>query len=111
MVTFSIPEFKNTVSFDLPNYTLESNPFSDWLYGDYNETKLRQFTLLHNIPFVSNYMDYLLDLRANNEYLERYGMDYTDVHDPRKLSSVRSGSQLVGSSLNFVSKNVDKLYR
>lgn len=94
----------------LKGYNIDSNPFSDWLYGEYDEKKLRQFELLHNIPVVSNYMDYLLDRRADEEYLNRYGMDYSDVHDPRKLHSVNSGSRAIGAALNFVSSNVSKLY-
>lgn len=85
--------------------------FADWLYGDYDENKLRTFELLHNIPVIRNYMDYLLDRRADQEYLDRYGMDYSDVHDPRKLRQVSSGSQFIGASLNFVSSNVSKLYK
>lgn len=98
-------------SIGLFDSTLENNFFSEWLYGEYNEQKLRQFELLHNVPVISNYMDYLLDRRADQEYLDRYGMDYTDIHDPRKLSQVSSGSNLVRSGLNFVSDNVKNLYR
>lgn len=90
---------------------LEHNEFATWLYGGYDEGKLRQFEILHNIPVVGNYMDYLLDYRVDREYLNRYGMDYSDVHDPRKLRSVGSGSAFYGSAVNFVSKNVSRLYR
>lgn len=85
--------------------------FSEWLYGEYDEEKLTQFELLHNIPVIGAYMDYKLDVRADQEYLNRYGMDYSDIHDPRKLKQTSSGSRMYGSSLNFVSKNVDKLYK
>lgn len=94
----------------LKGRTVTDNEFSDWLYGDYNERKLRQFEALHNIPGLGNYMDYLLDIRADEEYLDRYGMDYTDIHDPRKLRSTNSGSRLIGSAMNYVSKNVERLY-
>lgn len=91
--------------------TLEDNEFSEWLYGDYDEEKLKHFELLHNVPVVSNYMDYLLDYRADSEYLKRYGLDWTDVHDPRKLRSVGSGVRFMGAGINFVSSNVTRLYR
>lgn len=84
--------------------------FTEWLYGEYDEKKLTQFELLHTIGPVGAYMDYKLDLRADNEYLNRYGMDYSDVHDPRKLKQTSSGSRMYGSSLNYVSKNLEKLY-
>lgn len=85
--------------------------FTKWLYGDWSEEKVKQFELLHNIPVISNYMDYKLDYRDDQLYLERYGMDWSDIHDPRKLHSVSSGSAFVGASLNFVSHNLHKLYR
>lgn len=91
--------------------TLEENVFSEWLYGDYDETKLRQFALLHNVPGLSNYMDYLLDIRADQEYMERYGLDYSDIHDPRKLRSTESFGRFAVGGLNFISDNVKKLYR
>lgn len=79
---------------------------SDWLYGEYDEEKLRQFQIAYAIPGVRNYLDYLLDRRADQEYLSRYGMDYTDIHDPRKLRQTRSGSSVISS----VSSNVSRLY-
>lgn len=94
----------------MPNI-LDQNAFSEWLYGDYDERKLRQFSLLYSLPLVRNYMDYLLDLRSDKEYLDRYGLSYSDVHDPRKLRSTGSRSEFFGGALNFVSRNVEKLYR
>lgn len=82
------------------------NGFSRWLYGDYDEGKLKTFEVLYSIPGIRNYMDMLLDYRADREYLNRYGMSWSDIHDPRKLHSVRSTSGMI----SFVSENVDKLY-
>lgn len=83
-----------------------------WLYADgYTENKLKAYNILRNVPVFSNYMDYLLDNRSDAEYLRRYGMSYSDIHDPRKLRSTSSGSSLVGSSINFVSHNVSRLYK
>lgn len=82
----------------------------EWLYGDWNEEKYHQYMLLSRVPVVGEYLDYKLDLRADKEYLTRYGMDYTDIHDPRKLRATSSGSALVSSSFNMISKNIDKLY-
>lgn len=86
--------------------------FDDWLYGDWNEQKYEDYKLLTLVPFLSDYMDYRLDLRSDAEYLNRYGMDYTDIHDPRKLkqSSSYSGS-IAGASVRMISKNIDRLYR
>lgn len=84
---------------------------TDFLYGEWNEEKLRQYEIMARVPVLNDYMDYLLDRRADEEYLRRYGMDYSDIHDPRKLKQSSSGTHLVGSSLNFVSSNVKRLYR
>lgn len=82
----------------------------DWLYGDYDKQKIDMFTALYSVPGVRQYFDYLLDLRADQEYLSRYGMDYTDVHDPRKLKQTSSGAAFVGSAYHMVSRNIDSLY-
>lgn len=79
---------------------------ANWLYGDWDEEKYRTYTALNAVPGVSDYMDYLLDRRADEEYLRRYGMDYSDIHDPRKLRQTHSGSRMISS----VSSNVSRLY-
>lgn len=101
-------QFYNEV---LKGSTLENNVVSDWLYGEWNEEKLRTFEKLYAIRPVKIYFDYLLDRRADREYLDRYGLDYTSVHDPRKLRQVGSASTMYGYGMNFVSDNVRKLYR
>lgn len=83
----------------------------DWLYGEWSEDKLKAYEALNRVPIFGDYMDYLLDQRSDSEYLQRYGMDYSDIHDPRKLKQTSSGSALVGNSINFVSRNVSRLYR
>lgn len=93
-----------------PGSDLTHNGFSEWLYGEWSEEKLRRYELLHVIPGVSQYMDYLLAVRRDNEYLSRYGMDYSDIHDPSKLHQASAGSRFYGSLLN-VSENIAMLYR
>lgn len=94
----------------MKGYTVDENPFSEWLYGDYDKEKLRHFEMLYATP-LHYYMDYLLDRRSDEEYLNRYGMDYTDIHDPRKLKQVSSAAHALGFTMNFVSDNVTRLYR
>lgn len=100
---------KATKDWKGPNATLENNAISEWLYGSWSKEKLREFELLHQVPVLSQYMDYLLDVRADDEYLRRYGMAYTDIHDPRKLRQSHSGFSYIGSMIG-VSENVAKLY-
>lgn len=88
----------------------KDNQFSEWLYGSWDKEKYDRYKLLNAIPGISHYMDYLLDIRADNEYLNRYGMDYSDIHDPRKLSQTGSSAVLGGYAYHFVSKNVNRLY-
>lgn len=83
----------------------------NWLYGSYDEQKLNHFTALYSVPGVRQYFDYLLDKRADQEYLRRYDMSYSDIHDPRKLRQVGSGSSMISHSYNMVSKNIHRLYK
>lgn len=92
-------------------FDINNNGFSDWLYGDWSEEKYNQYLALNSVYPIHLYMDYLLDRRSTGEYLNRYGLDYTDIHDPRKLASTRSGTAIGSYALNMVSKNVGKLYR
>lgn len=89
----------------------KENQFSEWLYGPWDKEKYERYQMLNLIPGVSHYMDYLLDVRADNEYLHRYGMDYSNIHDPRKLRQTGSGTALGGYAIHSVSKNVGRLYR
>lgn len=91
--------------------TLENNAFSEWLYGDYDEQKFKTVSLLLHTPGVSNYVNYLLDYRQDTEYMRRYQLDYSDIHDPRKLRTSSTYGALAAATFNFVSDNVKRLYR
>lgn len=96
---------------DPSNWSTNDNPLTDWLYGDWDETKYQQFLALHLVPVLSDYLDLMLDYRADQEYLNRYGLSYADIHDPRKLRTSGSFGRFVSSGMNFVSSNVKDLYR
>lgn len=84
---------------------------ADWLYADdWDEQKYKRYKQMDSLPYLHEYMDYLLDLRSDREYLARYGMSYSDIHDPRKLRSVSSARALNGRALAFVSSNIKRLY-
>lgn len=84
----------------------------EWLYSEYDKTKLEEFQTLYHIPGIHQYFDYLLDKRSDQEYMKRYQLGYSDIHDPRKLSS--TGSNITGlvafRGVNFISSNVKHLY-
>lgn len=83
----------------------------DWLYGEWSEEKYGTFKALYSIPGIREYFDYLLDMRSDSEYMNRYQLDWSDIHDPRKLSSTGSTSRLVGSAYRMIGRNINSLYR
>lgn len=85
--------------------------FDTWLYGSYDKQKYDAFTALYAVPYLHDYIDWRLDVRSAEEYMNRYGMDYSDIHDPRKLQSTGSQTRVIQNGYNFVSKNVSRLYR
>lgn len=109
-----IQNYKNmgTVFLGVGFHHLNDNAFSEWLYDDnWSKTKLQMYELIDSTRIGHAYMDYLLSRRSDEEYLDRYGMDYPDIHDPRKLSQTGAFSELAHVGLNFVSDNVKRLYR
>lgn len=103
---------KTLVDTYTPETTLrDDNSIAEWLYGEYDSEKLQQFNFLYQLPVVHQYFDYLLDLRAQKEYMNRYNLTPQDVHDPRKLHSTDSFGRFVHSGLNFVSDMAKHLYK
>ena len=96
---------------DWSNLSFTNNPVSEWLYGDWTREKYHEFLALRSIRPIGLYFDYLLDSRNTEKYLDRYGMDYGAIYDPRNLPNASSGTALAGYGVNFVSKNINKLYR
>lgn len=80
---------------------------ADWLYSDWSKEKYDTFTALYQIYGVRQYFDFLLDQRKDQEYMAANQLDWSDVHDPRKLSQTSS----LGSVYNFVSSNIKRLYK
>lgn len=85
--------------------------YRDWLYDDnYTKDKFGKVAVLSNLPVIGDYTNYLLDMRKADEYLNRFGMDWSDIHDPRKLTAFGSTGGGIRRSLNFVSGNIKRLY-
>lgn len=84
-----------------------------FLDGEWSQEKQQAFNNLYNLhifgtrPFGDQF-DIILDNRNDSRYMSRYGISWSDVKDPRKLSQSRHST--FNSSLNFVSSNIDKLY-
>lgn len=92
--------------------TFEDNAFATWLYtAEWNDENLSKFYALYAVEPTKTYIDYLLDRRADQEYLNRYGITSSDIHDPRKLRTTSSASRLYGYAIESVSDNFKRLYK
>lgn len=91
-------------------YAKAHPPLDTFLYEDMSKDKYDAISFLYSFPIARELIDWRLDVRASQEYMNRYGLSWNDVHDFRKLSSFGSQSRLVGSSYRMISKNVEDLY-
>lgn len=81
-------------------------------YGGYDDpTKDDRFSFYYSIPGIQNMIDYRLDNVNWDFYKDRYNLDDSMVGDPRKKPTARSTTNAVRYGLNFVSRNVSRLYR
>lgn len=92
-------------------YAKNHPPADTFLYEDMSKEKYDILSFLYSFSGVREFIDWRMDSRATQEYMNRYGIAWSDVHDFRKLSSFGSQSRLVGSAYRMVSKNVEDLYR
>lgn len=83
----------------------------DYLYGDMTKEKYDILSFLYAFHGPREFIDWRMDVRATQEYMNRYDMDWSDIHDFRKLKSFNSQSTIIGSAYRMVSKNVEDLYR
>lgn len=81
-------------------------------YGGYDDpTKESRFAFWYSVPGVQNMIDYRLDNVKWDLYSNRYGLDDSDVLDPRNKPTSSSQQRVVRYGLNFVSDNIRRLYR
>lgn len=64
-------------------------------------------TFVRGLPVIGSIYQTKDNLAYMDDYLENRGMDYDDILYPSRTS----GAQGVGGSMNYVSKNIEKLYR
>lgn len=94
------------------------NPYFDYRFAkhtnDYLSTARGQYwakaTLASLIPPLGDYMKLADAQREMDEALNLYGMGYDDIKYATKTLGFRS-SGFAGSTLNFVSSNVRRLYK
>lgn len=83
----------------------------DWLYEDnYDQKKFEKVAILSSLPGIGLYVNNVLDMRAATEYLRNNQMTWSDIHDPRKLSGFGSTAAIGRAGVNFISRNVKRLY-
>lgn len=78
-----------------------------WLNGEWSKEDQDAFNFLYDFSLFRGKFDEILDAKSHAAYLRNNQLDYSDVYDPRKLKSVTTHSQAV----NFVSRNIGRLYR
>lgn len=78
---------------------------------DYDESKYNAYTFFSQIPPFKYQIAYDIGRTQNEEYLNRYGLGYEDIHYPQKMPGSGAMSSSVAGTLNFVSSNLTRLYR
>lgn len=87
----------------------------DWLNGQWSEDDQKAFDFLYDFnvlgyaPFRSNFDD-ILNEKSWNSYSKRYGLDYSDIMDPRTFHNHFNQSSMASRTFAFVSSNVKRLY-
>lgn len=87
----------------------------EWINSEWSKAKQDAFNNLYDLGVLGWYpfrdeFDKILNDRNNELYMGRYDLDYSDVKDPRKLSTT-SSVKVLGNGINFVSSNIKRLYR
>lgn len=90
----------------------------DYLYNSENwsPTQVKWFDTLYNVNIMGfqpwrGTADYFYGKRSAEEYRNNYGIQ-GGGHDPRKLANLQGSIINTGfGSLNFVSKNLERLYK
>lgn len=97
------------------NDTLEDNGISRWLYegleGKWTQSDQDRFEKMYSVDGMRQYLDYLLDRRTRENLFNLYGIQYSDIRDPRNVAGVRSTAAMNQFAINFVSDNIKRLYR
>lgn len=79
--------------------------------SDYDEHKLNAYYFFSQIPPFSYHINYQVGKAQNEQYLTRYGMTPEDILYPGKLPGTSKISSAYAGSLNWVSSNINRLYR
>lgn len=84
--------------------------YEDWLLDDMSEAKYNYLVMMDGVPFVGGYHRSVFATRDMDLYLDRHGLDYSDILNPYNVPTLSANSSVVRQGVNFVSKNIDLLY-
>lgn len=109
------PKKSDSVGPGGPPNTIDDNGISRWLYegldGNWTKEDQERFERMYSIKGYKEYLDYLLDKEQRERIFNLYGIQYSDIRDPRNVKGAASTSRMYTAAYNFVSDNVKRLYR
>lgn len=85
--------------------------YDSWYKSPWNPQKYTQYLFMKQIPFVSWNMSVYEGNQSNDEYMNRYGLTWDDITHPQRLPGTSQLSNDYRVGVNFVSKNIERLYK
>lgn len=93
----------------------DKNGWAEWLYsaaeGQWTQEDQDRFDMYYAMEPFKSYFDWVLDKQIREKVFNLYGIDYSDIHDPRNVIGAGNSGRALHNSLNFVSDNVRRLYK
>lgn len=84
----------------------DSMPLNYWHSAKFSPGMQNQIlSVMSGLPVVGDIQRSIDNWNYYNDYLNNRGLDWSDVKYPSRMSTVS-----LGSTLSFVSKNIDRLY-
>lgn len=99
----------NAPFWDVTDFLFGVRWYDNW-YGNYDEKKYKSYQFFSSFPFVDAEVENSIANGKTKSYLERYGMDYSDIVDPSSLYNAGNTSRTI-HQLNWVGNNISRLYR
>lgn len=102
-----------TVSKDLyEGRSFKDNSYSAWLTnGEWDESKYTEYLVNTVLPGMREYTQFLVDFYDDKSYMDRQGIDWSNVRHPWKFKSSNSASSGMRYGYHFVSDNIKRLYK
>lgn len=95
----------------MAGFTALGHLYYDLDHGRWSAAHQFGYDILSVLPFYSTGADFIAKHRDTQAYMKRYAIDYADVKNPHKVAQMDGVGGFVQSTLTYVSRNYDKLYR